>query len=89
MKIYRISNIRRPGREHDGYEYLSNKSKAIKKQKSNEKCYWERQNDDDYEDIEDSNLPYEIDIVETLEIMPTKSGIIEFLNNYCDYANNG
>lgn len=89
MKIYRISNTRRPGREHDGFEYLSNKAEALKKQNQNERQYYEAQNDDNYDDIDDKDLSYNKDEVEQFEIAITKAGILNFLNEHCEYPNNG
>lgn len=83
MKIYRVTKTRRPGFEHDGYEYYGNKIVAIKTQKHYNKKYEQY-----YDELsgEDNNQE---DEVKTLEFTNDKAGIVDMLNSHCDIPNNG
>lgn len=88
MKIYKVSNIRRPGREHDGFEYFSSKAAAIKKQNNNETIYVELFGDDDDEG-EVKEPPWEKDTIMEYDILLTKKEILRFLNAHASYPDNG
>lgn len=84
MKIYQVVNTRRPGLEHDGFEYFFNKKEAEKKQKQNNKDYLELMEEDDYE-----NLPFEPDEVSVYEFEMNKKGIIGLLIQIASHPDNG
>lgn len=73
MKIYRVS-FRRAGDEHTNYEYLTNKAQAKRMQNKENK---ERGS---------ANVT---DEVEEIEFTLSKKGIIDLLNSYASYPDNG
>jgi hypothetical protein len=83
MRIYKVCKVRRPGREHDGFEYFSNKKAADKKQTENEREYLDLMDDDE------EPISYDKDTVEEYEIQLTKIGVLDFLNRHASYPNNG
>lgn len=87
MKIYRLS-VHNGSYESTGYAYFTNKKEARKAKKEYERT-WQHMDHDGREDDPDRKKYSHTEVINELNLELSKDGVLQFLNSFCSYPDNG